>query len=368
MRIHLLIALAYNCVLSMNRIPTLDGYSAFQTVDYLDEDSRKSFAGTSRLAFETVAEHSQPIDAYIKLFDFPIQAANGCITGNKLRGLDSVKCIKMVTDPVQRLNFHDIRKRRPFNSSHLEILIFNAITLRNIPVLIELLQIRISTEPLEWSFIQDAYCWALIGHIITDRGYLGLPLKLFSSISDFPGNEACDSLNNFVSSKGYEIELAPSVTFQMVIIFKSRFRESNRQLNSLYLALSFDYARFTYILISRPYPTSIFNFYKFFLGESQLQCLQELLKIGFLIEKGSVCSAVNRFDTDSALLYFKSGTLVDWDFEMDCIAKSKSDKLESTKRKILVNMAIKEMESQYKPNLVPALLYHGLKYSDWAMK
>ena len=369
MKIPILIAVACSVVLSMDGLAKLDEDSKFNVLDFVDKNSRRSYAAASISARNIVKKHSEPIDEYMGLFDYPIQAANGCITGNKLRGLDPVECITMVTNPVTNdtLRFHE-SYRQAFTNAQLEVLIFNAIEIRNIPVLNELLRIRVLRESFKWSFLQDAFCWALISqslHMFDD--FQGFEWTMPSSVTDFGGNESCNSLNDFARLE-YDVILSTSVTLDMVALFHSNLLESNEQLNLAFFIMIRNYGTFKWFLISRPYPTTHFSLYKLqYRGYKQLKCLKRLLQIGALVQKGSICSAVNRFDKNSALLYFNSGLQVDWDFEMNCIAKSENVVRGSTEISILIDLAILEMERQYFPERVPNLLYHGLKGSNWSL-
>ena len=363
MRFHLLLALACNTVISMDDMGKLEQsteHTGIQPSGYLKENSRKRYAATPKASLEKVQKYSYPIDDYIKLFDYPIQAANGCITGNKLQGLDPVECIKLVTNPIQtdEFHYHDSH-RQSLTNAQLEVLIFNAIEVRNIPVLNELLRIRVLHESIEWSFLQDAFCWALISeklNLIDD--FHPKP----TSIADFPGNEACDSLNQFASSRENEITLSDSVTVSILIYFHENLVESNYQLNNLFFYMKFEFERCEDLLIERPYPTNRFKLYKGFINwENRQKCLEKLMQMGALAQKGSICSAVKRFDKDSLFTYFKSGLLVDWDFEMDCISKIDWVMTRTAIKTALIDSTIREMEMQYLFVTVPPSYYHGLK-------
>ena len=359
MKIPILIAVACSVVLSMDGLAKLDEDSKFNVLDFVDKNSRRSYAAASISARNIVKKHSEPIDEYMGLFDYPIQAANGCITRNKLRGLDPVECITMVTNPVTNdtLRFHE-SYRQPFTNAQLEVLIFNAIEIRNIPVLNELLQIRLFHGAIEWIYLQNAYCWALISENEISIDAPPMP----HSIADFQVNEACDLLNTFAVHNGYETAPKYSVTLDVVTIFQRSLAFANWQLNYLFDCAYFRYGTCKDALVSRPYPTSRFKFYTyFFCHEDQSKCLKELLENGALIQKGNICSSLNRFDRGSVISYLKSGMLVDWDFEMNCIAKVKSSVYGSSIRIELIHLTIREMERQFSPKTVPLSLYHGLK-------
>ena len=361
MSLLLFLAIGYQVARSTSPVANLDSETEFQTLDLLDKASRRSYALTSIQAFQMVAKYSQPIDSYVDLFDFPIQAANGCITGNKLRGLDPVECIKWVTNPMYKeaLAFHDT-VRQPFDKSQLEILIFNAIEVRNVPVLDELLRLRLSVGSIDKYLLQNAYCWALVSetaHLVDNyNSYL---------IADFLGNDACDSLDALSILSGNEFSPSIAVTIDMVRVFHQRWVESNAQLNSIFFSTISEYARFEDGLNKRPYPTSRFFLYMHFRRYGkQWKCLKRLLEMGALVHKRSICSAVSRFDRESALAYFSSGMKVDWGFEMLCISQSVNVKSRNSEIRILVDMAIQEMERQYRPEKVPPLVYHGLYLSN----
>ena len=175
----------------MENSQKLEENTIFQILDNLGPADRISVAATSKSSRDFISKHSLDIDGYINLFDYPMQAANGCITRNKLRGLNPVDCIESVTNSAkkQRLAFYD--SRRVFTSAQLDVLIFNAIKIGNIPVLDELLQIRKSRGAIDRIFLQNAYCWAIKNELVSSDGRK-MPIKASFLLNDFArlyGNE-----------------------------------------------------------------------------------------------------------------------------------------------------------------------------------
>ena len=363
MKIAIFVAVAFNLVLSLDGPDELDEDSEYHTLDFLDKNTIISYAATSKRALEVVKKHSSPFDAYIKLFDFPMQVANGCITGNKLRGFDPVDCIRLITNPHNGLLFHDFR-RQAFTNEQLDILIFNSIEIGNIPVLDALLQIRSSKGDIELTFLQDAFCWALISKTMhrVPRGQ-GFDFTIPSSIAGLPLNEVCNLLLRFASMKGYAISLSTSVTLDMVTSFHLRLVESNLILNDYFFGSSYGLDTFTDLLSHRPFPTSHFALYKFVNRHRKpASWFKRVLEMGTLIQEGSLCAAVNFWDTETWPLYIKSGMRVNWDDEMKCISKDHST---SDYKLRLVKSAIEELDRQYLPEIAPSSVYHGLKKIDW---
>ena len=364
MKIAILLAVACNMVLSMDGLAKLDEDSEVNVLGFLDKDSRFMYAATSKGALGIVKKHWLPIDNYLKYFGYSIQVANGCITGNKLRGFDPVDCIKMITEP-KKYGFSGRGYRlQTFTNAQLDILIFNAIEIGNIPVLDALLQIRSSKGAIEFTFLQDAFCWALLSKTMHRvAGDQGFDFSIPSSIAGLASNRACKSLNDFASSKGHAINLSTSVTIDMVAIFRSRLVESNRLINTYFYNGRYLSQEFADELSHRPYPTSQIALHTLKTGNRKpFQWLGKLLEVGILIQEGAICAAVNSWDTEYMLLYFRSGMRVNWDSEMKCI--SRSSYLQRKPNKVS-KILLEELDLQYLPKKVPHWVYHGAKDFDW---
>ena len=200
----LFLAFACQAILAIVSENTMEEDTEFKILDSVEKVSRDRYARTSKYARQLVKKHSQHIYLYVRLFDFPIQAANGCITGNKLRGFDPVACIRLITNPVDQEMFFHEQRQHAFTNAQLEILIFNAIEIGNIPVLNALLEIRSSKGAIEYSFLQDAICWASISQTMhrapADRGF---DFTTPRSIDDLLLNDICNLLVNFANVNGY---------------------------------------------------------------------------------------------------------------------------------------------------------------------
>ena len=358
------IAVACNVVMSMDGLAKLDEDSEFNVLDFLDKNSRQMYAAASISARKIVKKHSEPIDEYMGLFDYPIQAANGCITGNKLRGFDPVECIRMITDPVEgKVFFHDLR-RHAFTNAQLEILIFNSIEIGNIPVLDALLRIRSSKGAIELTFLQDAICWASISQTLhrapDDRSF---DFTTPRSIDDLLLNDICNLLVNFSKLNGNAIILSISVTLDMIAQFHLRLVKSNRVLTNYFFQAPCTFANFKHLLSLRPFPTSHLALYRTVnVNQKPASWVGKLLEMGMMIQERSICTAVNFLESSCLKLYLKSGMRVNWDDEMKCIAKHVST---STYKSVLISMSIKELDRQYLPKKAPFSIYHGLKCIGW---
>ena len=346
MRILFGLALAYQVSLAINPMSKLDGNAEFHILDYLCKGSRRSYATTSKLACTTMAKYSKAIDIYISLFDYPIQAANGCITRNKLRGMDPVDCIVMVTNSVQndKLAFHD-SYRQSFSNAQLEVLIFNAIEIRNIPVLEDLLWLRSSTGDIEWVFLQNAYCWALVS-----EKFYGPDYSPPTSVKDFPVNTATKFLDDFATLREFDITLSTTITFDSITMFYKQYEASNQWLT---LGLAGGGAYFFKLFSERPYPTSQFELD---ISEKHLKFLSEK---GALFMNGCLCSAVQRSAEKAVIIYLKSGLKVNWDSEMRCIASrlAAKDPENFEKKTAIVRRVIYEMKRQFYPQEVPQSIF-----------
>ena len=258
--------------------------------------------------------------------------------------------------------FHE-QRQYAFTNAQLEILIFNAIEIGNIPVLNALLEIRSSKGAIEYSFLQDAICWASISQTMhrapADRGF---DFTTPRSIDDLLLNDICNLLVNFSNLNGNAIILSISVTLDMIAQFHLHLVESNRSLTTHFLGRDRTLEAFKHLLSVRPYPTSHLALYLFENASIKPSWVGKLLEMGMMIQEGTICAAVNFLDSSCLIPYLKNSMRVNWDDEMKCIAKHVST---STYKSVVISMSIKELDRQYLPKKAPFSIYHGLKCTGW---
>lgn len=353
-----LVVAAYNAMvfkddegLEINYIQKLDESTEFQAIDFLGDIDRSSYELASKDAHEIVKNHKRPIDAYIILFDYPIQAANGCIAHNKLRGLDPVQCIRMIVNPAQKTNdFHDSHVK-PFTNEQLETLIFNAISEENIPVLEELLRFRLSTKNMTLDFLQNAYCWS----VIFKQTYANFFPRSSMKVG---GNDTSGSLADFAFTNGFTNDLVHSVSPEMINTFDREYQQvSNSLTDDFYRS---DYENFK-SHVTHKLPSNFLTL-RLCYNSNKIpgKYLRFLLENGALVSshKGSICSATKNSDQEGLTSLLKSGSSVDWDYEMKCI--SEGNNIEALKSNNCVLMVIKELQKRLSKENVPAELYYGL--------
>ena len=298
MKMILLIALAKNAVLSMendvsrksvNHFQKLSSITEYQVADFLPAADRKQLASTSKSYRQVVLRHSMRIDSYIGLFDYQIQAANGCITGNKLRNLDPVVCIKSIANPPQRkgLAFH---AHHSFSNVELETLIFNAITVKNILVLEELLRLLLTTGKTTFEFLLNAYFWALMvpkyrwhfTSLEVDSSVFAARNLIveFASVNDFH-----QDFSEWVWVGYNDFQLAYSKSDEVLtnLVFKNNYEDFKKYVDSK----------------RTPIYLSLKEWYR--LGLSSHKYLEYMLEKGAIVASyiGSICAATNYMDKES---------------------------------------------------------------------